>query len=100
MRTHGFLLNRSCSFRAPGAPGDESALDMRSCRRRLDDGLQAVFNRACGSNDLDAAADVLGVLEKWQKRRVAKYGGEKRIVDMGVVAMRAELRRRSAFRNA
>ena len=37
-------------------------------RRRLTDDVQAILSRACDSNEPEAAADLLALLEKWQTR--------------------------------
>ena len=53
----------------------------------------SVFERACVGNELNAAAEVLTVLETWHEGRTAKYGRERRIDDRRLVAMRTEMER-------
>ncbi len=67
-------------------------------KRRLDDALEEVFRRACDAGNLEAAEDLLSVLEKWNARRVTIHGVDRRINDTGVRAMRTELERLMASR--
>ena len=96
MRAFGFRVNGP-NLHQPPTPGSRTAA-MSAQRRRLDDAMVAVFERACSSNDLDAAADVLALLEKWHERRAAKYGRERRIDDRALEIARAELVRLTALR--
>ncbi len=45
---------------------------------RVTDKVLAVFNHACGVGDLEAAEELLGVLEKVMERRVRRFGGDRR----------------------
>jgi hypothetical protein len=97
MRSYGFLIGQSAGLRAVAVPSDNS----RSLhRRRLDDSLVDTFQRAVASNKLDAAADLLAILEKWHDRRKFKYGRERRIGDADLIAMRADLGRLTALRTS
>ena len=78
--------------------GVRTATSRRSEHRRLDDAMVAVFERACNTNNLDAAADVLEVLLLWHRRRATKYGRERRINDDHLQAMLAELQRLTVLR--
>jgi hypothetical protein len=93
MRTFGFLVNRSSSLHEVRIPGDRLARVNQSLKRRLDDDLEAVFNRACATNDLEAAADLLAVMEKWHARRSASYGRERRINSAAIDRARKDLER-------
>jgi hypothetical protein len=62
--------------------------------------MVTVFDRACVGNNLDAAADVLALLEKWHERRATKYGRERRIDDRDLEVMRAELQRLTTLRTS
>jgi hypothetical protein len=93
MRTFGFLVNRSSSLHEVRIPGDRLARVNQSLKRRLDDDLEAVFNRACAANDLESAADLLTVLEKWHARRSASYGRERRINSAAIERARKDLDR-------
>jgi hypothetical protein len=70
----------------------------RAYRRRLDDAMVAIFDRACAGNNLDAAADVVEVLITWHRRRSARYGRERRISDDHLKVMLAELKRLTILR--
>jgi hypothetical protein len=99
MRMYGFRPAVAPNLRPPQAPPDmRLAFSPPSQRRRLDDAMVAVFERALGANNFDGAADVLEVLEQWHERRAARYGRERRIDDRHLVLMRAELERLTALR--
>jgi hypothetical protein len=74
-------------------PGSRLARVNQSLKRRLDDDVEEVFHRACATNDLLAATDLLALLEKWHARRSASYGRERRISGAGVLRARKELER-------
>ena len=99
MRTFGFLGNRTKAqeFQIPGA---RLARVNQSLKRRLDDDVEEVFNRACATNDLEAAADLLLLLEKWHARRSANYGRERRISGTNLTRARNELERLSTLKGA
>jgi hypothetical protein len=79
-------------------PGERLARVNQSLKRRLDDDVEEVFSRTCASNDLESAADLLNLLEKWHARRSASYGRERRISGANLVRARKELERLSALR--
>lgn len=98
MRTYGF---RSAAVRNANEvlpPGARKVPYDGSYRRRLDDAMVAVFERACAGNNLDAAADVLEVLLTWHNRRSSKYGRERRISDVHLKSMLLELQRLTILR--
>ena len=98
MRAFGFRSNVTTNLRAPPIPDARFALPRSTYHRRLDDAMVAIFERACTGNNLDAAAEVLTVLETWHERRSARYGSERRIDDRHLVAMRAALERLRVLR--
>ena len=100
MRMFGYRSTSAPNMREPQPPDLRLALSRPSQRRRLDDAMVAVFERAVAGNNLDGAADVLEVLEKWHERRAAKYGRERRIDDRHLIVMRTELERLTALRRA
>ena len=93
MRTFGFLVNRSSSLHEVRIPGARLARVNQSLKRRLDDDLEEVFNRACATNDLEAATDLLALLDKWHARRSASYGRERRINSAALERARKDLER-------
>jgi|SRR5580698_8495638 hypothetical protein len=100
MRTFGFLVNRSSSLHEVHIPGSRMARVNQSLKRRLDDDVEEVFNRACATNDLEAATDLLTLLEKWHARRSASYGRERRISGVSLQRARKELERLTMLRGA
>ena len=98
MRTFGFLVNRSSALHEVRIPGARLARVNQSLKRRLDDDVEEVFHRACATNDLEAATDLLLLLEKWHARRSASYGRERRISGASVQRARKELDRLTALR--
>ena len=98
MRTFGFIVNRSSSMHEMRIPSARLARVNQSLKRRLDDDVEEVFNRACATNDLEAANDLLVLLEKWHARRSASYGRERRISGAALQRARKELDRLAALR--
>ena len=98
MRTFRFLLNRSSALHEVRVPGARLARVNQSLKRRLDDDVEEIFNRACATNDLEAAHDLLALLEKWHARRSASYGRERRIGGAALQRARGELERLAALR--
>jgi hypothetical protein len=92
VRTFGISIRRNVGLHAPSLP-DRGGKIKSPSHRRLHDSLEEVFFRACATRDLDSAADLLMVLEKWHERRATRYGRERRISDGGIKMMRAELER-------
>ena len=96
MRGHGFLFNDNISFSAPRAPNTMGQRQTGTPKRRLDDDIEAIFIRACSANNVEAAADLLTVMEKWHIRRLKKYGRERRINATDLQAARRKLERLAA----
>jgi hypothetical protein len=97
MRTYGFRATTDAGLHEAPPPGMRMPSN-QSYHRRLDDAMVAIFDRACSSNNLDSAADVLEVLITWHRRRSAKYGRERRINDDHLKSMLAELKRLTTLR--
>ena len=100
MRPFATLVGRAARLHAAAIPGARPVDYSRRPRRRLDDSLVDIFQRATASNNLDAAADILTVLERWHDRRKSKYGRERRIGDVELKAMRGGLDRLIALRTS
>ena len=66
----------------------------------MDDQLEDVFYRACTAKNMEAAEDLLEVLEKWQKRYSGSYGRERRISSENVDRARKELDRLTRLHGA
>jgi hypothetical protein len=99
MRTFGFIVNRSSALHEVRIPGERLARVNQSLKRRLDDDLEEVFNRALATNDLDAATDLLALMEKWHARRSASYGRERRINSAAIDRAKKDLERMIQLRN-
>ena len=97
MRTFGFIGGKTRSKNEIEIPGSRLARVNQSLKRRLDDDVEEVFSRACASNDLESATDLLNLLEKWHLRRAANYGRERRISGANVARARKELERLSTL---
>ena len=98
MRTFGFLVGKNSPLHEVHIPGARLARVNQSLKRRLDDDVEEVFNRACATNDLEAALDLLTLLEKWHARRSASYGRERRISGASLQRARKELERLHALK--
>ena len=99
MRTFGFLVNRGRPLHEVRIPTERLARVNQSLKRRLDDDVEEIFNRACATNDLEAAEDLLALLEKWHARRSASYGRERRISGASLTRARRELDRLATLKN-
>ncbi len=93
MRPFALLVKKSTTLHEVGIPGARLARLHQALKRRLDDDVEEVFNRACATNDLEAAADLLALLEKWHQRRTTSYGRERRISGAHVERARKDLER-------
>jgi hypothetical protein len=100
MRHHGFLLGGNAGLREVPIPPGARIKSAASLRRRLDDSLVDICSRAVASNNLDGAADLLEIMEKWHERRKVKYGRERRIHDAELTAMRTALNQLRALRTS
>jgi hypothetical protein len=100
MRTFGFIGSKSPRLHETPIPGARLARVNQALKRRLDDDVEDVFNRACATNDLESANDLLALLEKWHARRSASYGRERRITDANLQRARKELERMSMLHGA
>jgi hypothetical protein len=80
MRPPTFRLYNRCgtlsTIRLPGPPPTDAR---KSLRRRMEDQIESLYNKACKANDLEAASDLLALLEKWFARRSARAGRERRV---------------------
>jgi hypothetical protein len=100
MKTFGLLVRKTSGPHEVRIPGARLARVNQSLRRRLDDEIEAVFNRACATNDLEAAADLLTLMEKWHARRPAGHGHERRTGGEHLRRVRKQLERVSGLRGA
>jgi hypothetical protein len=100
MRTFGFISGRTKPLHEVQIPGARLARMNQALKRRLDDDVEEVFHRACATNDLESAADLLALLEKWHAKRSSAYGRERRITGVNLQRARKELDRLGALQAA
>jgi hypothetical protein len=80
MRPPNFLLYNACAnLSTRRLPGPTPSDARKSARRRMEDQIESLYNKACKANDLEAASDLLALLEKWFARRSARAGRERRV---------------------
>ena len=97
-RQFSFRLNPPATFHGAKHPSVGMAHADLSPRRRLNDGVEAIFTRALALRDVEAAADLLAVLEKWHAQRPAHRGGERRWEAKGLWSARRDLERLRSLR--
>lgn len=93
IRFFASIVRPGIRISGPDIPGARLSRVNQSRRRRLDDDAEDLFHRACMAKDLEAAADMLAVLEKWHARRLAGHGRDQRIDDAPLQRARRELDR-------
>jgi hypothetical protein len=94
MRQFGVLIDTVVKLRDPRVPDQRIARVNPAPVGRLDEGVKDLFEHACVAGDLDAAADLLALLEKWHARPC--HGDEDRSPSRAVHVkrMQGELTRR------
>ena len=94
MRNFGILIGRSAKVRPPSSVGERLARAAKPAGHPLDEEVRELFQCACAAGDLDAAADVLSLMERWLSRR--DYGDDQQRRDDSeqLLRMRGELERR------
>jgi hypothetical protein len=100
MRGLRFLISGSAGLADVRPPSDPMARITQAFRRRLVDEVEGAFRHACMYNDLEAAADLLDLLEKWHSRRLSRYGHDRRRDTSYLTRAREELRRRTILRKS
>jgi hypothetical protein len=98
MRPFGTLIDKTVKFREPAIPGARLERVNPPVVDRLDEGITDLFNYACTTNDLEAAADLVALLDNWHVRR--SYGDEqqRRLGGVHLKRMHGELERRHIMR--
>ena len=69
MRMFSVLVDKAVKFREPPIPDKRLTWVNPPAANRLEEGLMEVFTLACADSDLEAAADLVTLMEKWQARR-------------------------------
>jgi hypothetical protein len=99
MRPAAFRLYKKCwSLSTPRRPDAPPADARQTLRRRMEDRIESLYNRACMANDLEAASDLLALLEKWFARRSANPGRERRVNAAALQRARRRLEQRGHTR--
>jgi hypothetical protein len=98
MRPFGTLIQKAVKFREPSIPG--ARLDRVRPRTGypLDEGISELFEYACITSDLEAAGELVTLVEKWHARRRYKDYEQRRLVVIQLKRMRGELDRRHIMR--
>jgi hypothetical protein len=98
MRPFGTLIQKTIKFREPTVPGARLERANPPVTHRLVEGVAELFRDACLINDMDAAADLVVVLEKWHARRSYENEQQHRAAGMILKRMHGELERRHIMR--
>jgi hypothetical protein len=98
MRPFGTLIEKAVKFREPSIPGARLDRVLPRTEHRLDDGINELFEYACITGDLEAAGELMALMEKWHARRTYKDYEQRRLVVIQLKRMRGELDRRHIMR--
>jgi len=98
-RRLAFLVNGSSALSEARIPDANLAPVNQSVRRRLIDDIEAISKRACAANEIEAAADLLTLLEKWHTRRPERPARDRRLHNADLRRIRGELDRLRTLRN-
>ena len=94
MRPFGSIIDKAVKLRDPPIPDARMVRVNPPSVSRLDEGLKELFDCACVANDLEAAADLLALMEKWYARRMYHDESQKRAHGILLKRMTGELHRR------
>ena len=89
---------RLVSPRAAAIPEARLARVHPTPARRLDEDVMEAFTLACSLDELEAATDLMALLQRWQTRRVDADDQEKRFGSLHLRRMLGELERRHVMR--
>lgn len=98
MRPFGSLIDKAVQLRKPAIPDRRLARVNPPVLSRLDDGVIELFDQACITGELEAAADLLAVLEQWLGRRRYTDDAQRRMGGVHLKRMHGELDRRHIMR--
>ena len=98
MRSFGSLIEKTVKFRQPEIPGARLERAHPPAVNRLDEGVQELFDLACITNDLEAAADLVALMEKWHERRCYDDEEQRRTDGIYLKRMHGEFDRRHIMR--
>ena len=98
MRPFGSLIDKAVQLSKPAIPNPRLARVNPPVMSRLDEGMVELFDHACMTGELEAAADLLTLQEKWQARRAYQDEDQRRMGGVHLKRMRGELERRHIMR--
>ena len=99
MRPFAALIDKSAKFREPTIPGSRlERVQPPPMTNRLDEGVRELFDHACILADLEAAADLVALAEKWHERRSHDDEQQRRAGGVNLKRMHGELERRHIMR--
>jgi len=98
MRPFGALIKKAVKFREPSIPGARLDRVLPRTEHRLEEGINELFEYACITADLEAAGDLVALVETWHARRAYKDYEQRRHVVIQLKRMRGELDRRHLMR--
>ena len=100
MRMFSVLVDKAVKFREPAIPDKRLTRVNPPAANRLEEGIMEVFTLACAAGDLEAAADLLALVEKWQARRPPVDEAAKRTASLWTRRMRGELERQHTMKGS
>jgi hypothetical protein len=98
MRPFGSLIDKAVQLSKPPIPDPRLARVNPPVMSRLDEGIAELFDHTCITGELETAADLLALLERWQARRTYADEQQRRMADLQLKRMRGELDRRHIMR--
>jgi hypothetical protein len=98
MRPFGTLIDKTVKFREPSIPDARLERVRPPVVPRLDEGIAELFDYACNTNDLAAAADLVAMMGKWHARRAYSNDEQRRMGSIHLKRMVGELERRHILR--
>lgn len=94
MRNFGILIGRGSRLRPPATVSERLARVTRPAGHPLDEEVRELFQCACTAGDLEAANDVLLMMERWMERRTYENEQQRKEETAHLLRMRGELERR------
>ena len=98
MRPFGSLIDKAIQLSKPPIPAPRLARVNPPVMSRLDEGLTELFDHACITGELEVAADLLALLERWRARRTYADEQRRQMAGVHLKRMRGELERRHIMR--
>ncbi len=100
MRNFGTIIDKHVKLRDPRVPDQRMARVSPPVLGRLDEEIKDLFDYACVAGDLDSAADLLALMEKWHERDAAEAEPQRQLRGILLKRMCGELNRRHIMRGS